>query len=69
MAQRSKFTRDDFLHTFCLHYNKQSAELDVTPPFITQEIEQKSLISNMFSSYVVRPKHFDPDPLGLPKKY
>lgn len=23
----------------------------------------------MFSSYVVRPKHFDPDPLGLPKKY
>lgn len=26
-------------------------------------------MANMFSSYVIRPKVFDPDPLGLPKKY
>lgn len=35
MANRVKISRDDFLNTFCKHYNKQSEELEVTPAFIS----------------------------------
>lgn len=66
---RQTISTHDLLRTFADHYNKHSEDLEVTPPFITDQINKHTLISNMFSSYVIRPKAFDPDPLGLPKKF
>ena len=70
---RKQISRDDFFKTFVGAYNQPESatfkELDSIPPLMSTEINKRSPLMHLFSTYVVRPNQFDRDPYQIPKAY
>ena len=70
---RKQIPRDDFFKTFASAYNQTESvahkELDTIPPLMSAEMNKRSPLMHLFSTYVVRPNQFDRDPYQIPKAY
>ena len=73
MTTRKQISRDDFFKTFVGAYNQPESatfkELDSISQIMRTDINMRSPLMQLFSTYVVRPNHFDRDPYQIPKAY